>query len=217
MCIPGQKRRFVTGPRPFSCMSFPTSSTTSPSPVVPTRSVSPARPGHSAAHPVCETSVWRTAVASATRKTAKQGENRALRDPRAGSSRLVLLGLLALALGSFVVGAKVGRQLVRLDRMVTQRFNGQRFRVPSRVLSAPTILYPGLDWKNVDLPGALTRLGYQPETGPGPLLPGRYVFGKNKLHVHLRALEHPTRPEPDRDVEISFEESEISEIRDVAT
>jgi len=155
-------------------------------------------------------------VASASKKKAKdEGNGRAPRGRRAGSSRLLLLGLLVLALGSFMVGVKVGRLLVRLDRTVTQRFNGQRFRVASRVLSAPTILYPGLDWKNVDLPGALTRLGYQAETGPGPLLPGRYVFGKNKLRVHLRALEHPTRPEPDRDVEITLEGSEIAEIRDV--
>jgi penicillin-binding protein 1B len=115
------------------------------------------------------------------------------------------------------VGVRIGEKLARLDRRVTQRFNGQLFRVASRVLSAPTILYPGLDWKNVDLPGALTRLGYQAETAPGKLLPGRYVLGKDKLDVHLRALEHPTRPEPDRDVELSFEGSEIAEIRDVAS
>jgi len=160
-------------------------------------------------------------VASASKKKAKEqgsgGERTTPRRRRAGNSRLVLLGLLALALGSFLVGVKVGHQLVRLDRMVTQRFSGQRFRVASRVLSAPTILYPGLDWKNVDLAGALTRLGYQAETSPGPLLPGRYVFGKNKLHVHLRALEHPTRPEPDRDVELTLEGSEIAEIRDVSS
>ena len=159
-------------------------------------------------------------MASARRMKARdQGARtrRAAPRRRAGNSRLALAGLLVLALGSFVVGVKGGRQLARLDRMVTQRFNGQRFRVASRVLSAPTILYPGLDWKNLDLEGTLTRLGYQPETSHGPLLEGRYVFGKNKLRVHLRSLEHPTRPEPDRDVEITFEGTEIAEIRDVAS
>ncbi|NIM01932.1 MAG: hypothetical protein GTN89_14210, partial [Acidobacteria bacterium] len=47
------------------------------------------------------------------------------------------------------------------DRVVRARFDGQRFRVPSRVYSAPAIVYPGLDAKLSDLRGVLVRLGYR--------------------------------------------------------
>jgi len=138
---------------------------------------------------------------------------RARRRPVSGIL-LAVLGLLGV--GAFVGGIEVGHQLSRLDRVVVDRFEGRRFRIPSRVLSAPSILYPGLDWKNVDLQGTFTRLGYQ-EQPDGPLAPGRYTWGKGKVRVHLRALDHPTRPEPDRDVAIVLDGSEIAEIRDVDT
>jgi len=57
---------------------------------------------------------------------------------------------------------------------VVARFEGRLFRVPSRVLSAPAILYPGLDWKRVDLRGALVRLGYR-EARVMRVEPGRTV------------------------------------------
>ena len=47
------------------------------------------------------------------------------------------------------------------DRIVVSRFEGRTFVVPSKVLSAPTILYPGLNWRRLDLRGLLLRLGYR--------------------------------------------------------
>ena len=61
---------------------------------------------------------------------------------------------MLLAAG-FVGGFATARMVVHLDGVVRQRFEGRLFRVPSRVLSAPTILYPGLDWKQIDLLGTL--------------------------------------------------------------
>jgi hypothetical protein len=56
-----------------------------------------------------------------------------------------------LLLVGFVGGFLAARTLIRLDRIVVSRFEGRVFQVPSRVLSAPTILYPGLDWQHIDL------------------------------------------------------------------
>ena len=100
-----------------------------------------------------------------------------------------------------------------LDRVVRQRFDGQRFRVPSRVYSAPTIIYPGLDWQLIDLEGTLRRLGYRRVESSEGLEPGRYVWGASRVRIHVKAFAHPSRPEPDRDVVLRLSGNEIEEIR----
>ncbi len=94
------------------------------------------------------------------------------------------------------------------------RFEGRLFRVPSRVLSAPTILYPGLDHQRIDLRGTLVRLGYRERRAPGSLGPGRMRWEGNRLLLHRRAFEHPTRAEPARKVVVTLAGSRIDSIRE---
>jgi penicillin-binding protein 1B len=123
-----------------------------------------------------------------------------------------LTGYLVLFL-TFGAGWVTAGWIVQLDRVVVTRFEGQRFHVPSRVYSAPTILYPGLDWKLVGLPATLQRLGYRKAPSIQKLEPGQYVWGASRLRIHLRAFEHPSRPEPARDVAVRLTGSRIEEIR----
>ncbi|TFG97653.1 MAG: PBP1A family penicillin-binding protein [Myxococcales bacterium] len=148
-----------------------------------------------------------------TRKTAK-------RRSRGGGGRPRLrwwLKTAALAVGSvgFVAGFVFAGYVVRLDRSVRERFEGQRFRVPSRVYSAPSILYPGLDWKLVDLEGTLVRLGYRKVAATAELESGSYLWSPSRLRVQLRAFSHPSRPEPARDVVFVLRGSQIEEIREL--
>jgi penicillin-binding protein 1B len=85
--------------------------------------------------------------------------------------------------------------------------------VPSRVYTAPTILYPGLDWKLVDLDGTLRRLGYRSARGVDQLEPGQYVWDRSRLRIHLHGFEHPSRSEPPRDVVLRLRANLIDEIR----
>ncbi len=119
--------------------------------------------------------------------------------------------MLTAFLGGFVAGSWV----VRLDRIVTARFDGQRFRVPSRVFAAPAILYPGLDWKLIELRETMQRLGYREARGTRDLPPGQYVWGPSRVRVHLRAFEHPSRREPSRDVVFRLNGDLIDEIREL--
>ncbi len=123
--------------------------------------------------------------------------------------------LLGFGIGAFVVGFATGSTLMSLDRTVVDRFEGRRFRVPSRVFSAPTILYPGLDAKLVDLRGTLQRLGYRESDKAKDLQPGQYLWGRHHVRVHLRAFEHPSRPEPARDVVLRLDRGAIQEIREL--
>jgi penicillin-binding protein 1B len=127
------------------------------------------------------------------------------------------LGLRIFAAVAFVVGVVSGRWLLGLDQTVRERFDGRRFRVPSRVMSAPTILYPGFDAGRFDLKGQLLRRGYREQSGARgtPLEPGRFRWTPTRVRVHLRAFEHPTRPEPARDIVMRVSQGSVEEMREL--
>ncbi len=128
--------------------------------------------------------------------------------------RLLGWGVLA---ASFTGGFAVAATLVGLDRQVRARFEGTQFRLPSRVYSAPAILYPGMDWQRFGLRESLMRLGYRDAGSATDLPPGQLVWESGRVRVHLRAFEHPTRPEPDRDIVIRLRGSKIADIRELPT
>ncbi|MEE2674080.1 MAG: PBP1A family penicillin-binding protein [Myxococcota bacterium] len=123
----------------------------------------------------------------------------------------------ALAVLALVAGFWTSSWILEQDRIVVGRFEGRRFSVPSKVLSATTILYPGLDWKRVELPETLERLGYRERSTPGDLAPGRYRWGQGELQVHLRAFEHPSRAEPARSVAIGLDRNHIASIHEISS
>jgi penicillin-binding protein 1B len=114
---------------------------------------------------------------------------------------------------AFAVGFTLAVWVVRLDRVVVARFEGKVFRVPSRVYSAPIILYPGLDWRLMDLRGTFQRLGYREARGVRDLPRGQYVWGRDRVRVHLPPFDHPSRPEAARDVVLRLRGDRIAEIR----
>ncbi len=129
--------------------------------------------------------------------------------------QLIRVFALTIAGAAFFAGFLAAGYLLSLDRSVRARFDGRRFSVPSRVFSTPAILYPGLDWKLVDLRGTLTRLGFREADASGKLAPGEYAWGASRARIHLQAFEHPTRSEPARDVVLRLDGRLIEEIREL--
>jgi penicillin-binding protein 1B len=125
---------------------------------------------------------------------------------------------LVVGFGCFAAGFTAALTIVQLDRTVTRRFEGRLFRVPSRVFSAPTVLYAGLDADRLDLLGTLRRLGYREEarlaSGTGGLEPGEFTGTNGELQVHLRSFEHPTRSEPARQIVLRLEGGVIGDVVD---
>ena len=122
-----------------------------------------------------------------------------------------------LAALAFVFGVVSGRWLLGLDQTVRERFEGRRFRVASRVLSAPTILYPGFDARRFELRDQLRRRGYREQPGArgASLEEGRFRWSSSRVRVHLRAFEHPSRAEPARDIVMRLRGGVIEEVREL--
>ena len=137
------------------------------------------------------------------RKTPRRGQ--------APSRRAHWLGWAVLAI-SFAAGFATTGWVLALDRQVRARFEGVQFRVPSRVYSAPAILYPGLDHEDFGLRATLERLGYRPARSAADLPPGQFLWEGSRARIHLRAFAHPTRPEPARRIELRFAGTTIRDI-----
>jgi len=147
------------------------------------------------------------------------GSGRAGRARHGGRRGLGVWRALAvsLALLAFGGGVFVTRAVVRLDRVVRARFEGRLFTVPSRVYSAPTMLSAGLDVRTIALRDTLRRLGYR-ESAEGEVgTPGTTAWASDRVLVHLRGFEHPTRAEAPRRIEITLSGSDIDGIRDLET
>ncbi len=153
---------------------------------------------------------------SGVRKGArKKGSRQRGGSGGAGSRwRWIARGLAAVA---FVAGFAVATWLVRLDRVVVARFEGQRFQVPSKVLSAPTILYPGLDVGLLDLEGTLQRRGYRAHPEAGALPIGTYRERGRSWEISLHPFDHPSRPEPARRIALRVAVGRIDSIVDLST
>jgi penicillin-binding protein 1B len=157
----------------------------------------------------------------ARKKAAKgaAGRPRAWRR-RAEPTRLrIWVGRLgrAAAIAAFMAGIWLSSWVLELDRTVVSRFEGRRFDVPSKVYSAPLVVYPGTNWQRIDLAGWLARLGYREQPEGGRLNAGRYEWRPGTLRVHLRAFDHPLRPEPARSLTFHLADGLIQEIEDHAT
>ena len=97
---------------------------------------------------------------------------------------------------------------------MVSRFEGKRFDVPSKVYSAPQVVYPGTNWQRVDLAGWLVRSGYREQPEGGALREARYVWAPGQLRIHFRAFDHPLRPEPARELDFRLSGGEITSILD---
>ena len=101
---------------------------------------------------------------------------------------------VALAAGVALLGLLVGFVLLlnMLDSQVEARFRGRLFAVPSRVFSAPLVIYPGLELRRTGLLERLQRLNYHVARGPIPQ-PGEYRLGEQELELGQRPFRYPSR------------------------
>ena len=125
--------------------------------------------------------------------------------------RIWLRILLWLLLISAAAGAAGGGLLYR---SLVFKFEGARWRLPSRIYSDSLILYPGLDIARVGLLARLDRLGYR-AVSRRPDSPGLFHRSGRVLEIFLRDFSFPSGHVDAQCVRIRLEGGIIGEIRDL--
>jgi len=81
----------------------------------------------------------------------------------------------------------------KLDREIVSRFEGKRWRLPSKIYSDVYSLYPGLSLKDSNLTERLRRLGYQVAKGKA-LRKGDYRVRAGFVEIYLHDFHFPNGP-----------------------
>ncbi|MDX1802421.1 MAG: transglycosylase domain-containing protein, partial [Marinobacter sp.] len=131
----------------------------------------------------------------APRRSAKQSPNR-----RNGFWRLV--GRLALV-GIIILAGWT----VYLDAVVTDRFEGRRFEVPSRVYARPLELYEGATMTEASLRQELSLSGYQRVRAQRA---GTYTESGGRFVINTRGFRFADGPEPQRQLSVTIANGQIS-------
>lgn len=103
-----------------------------------------------------------------------------------------------------------------LDYQVTRKFEGQRWKLPSKIYSAPFVLSRGVDIEKTHLIARLKRLSYRPVKRPVKN-PGEYFLNQNEIEIYLHEFSYPDRHQSGYPVGLSFMEgSKIDRMVDLS-
>jgi len=108
--------------------------------------------------------------------------------------------------------------LKRLEETVTAKFEGPKWRFPSKIYSDSYLLYVGINLQLEDVWEKLRRLGYHP-TSSAPKAKGEYRYQKpaGLLEIYLRDFIYPTEPFKGYLVRFSLQGSVITRIENGVT
>ena len=128
---------------------------------------------------------------------------------------VLFISLLIVTSSGLVFGSWYLR---RLEETVTAKFEGQKWRFPSKIYSDTYLLYVGINLRSEDLLEKLRRLGYHEAQSP-PKARGEYRFQPSRglMEIYLRDFSYPTEQFKGAPVRISLQGTIITKIENLAT
>ncbi len=122
------------------------------------------------------------------------------------------LGFFALIFSVLVISAFVAFSiyLIRLDNIVRDKFEGQRWDIPAKVFARPMEIYVNAPVSQQDLQQELKLLGYK--NSDSYAKSGNYVSSGNTLYVHTRGFDFGDRVEPEQVLKVSFNGEQIGDV-----
>ncbi|MFU8925082.1 penicillin-binding protein 1B [Acinetobacter puyangensis] len=110
-----------------------------------------------------------------------------------------------------VVFIALGIYLVRLDNIVRDRFEGQRWDIPAKVYARPLEIYAQSDVTRQDILDELKLLNYQSSNNYHK--PGTFNSNNSQVFIHTRGFDFGDNSDPERVIEVNFVQDKISTIR----
>jgi penicillin-binding protein 1B len=121
-----------------------------------------------------------------------------------------LITLLVITTSGIVLGAWY---LGDLEKTVTEKFAGRKWRLPSKIYSDSYLLYLGISLRPEELKEKLRRLGYH-EVATAPQSKGQYRYSaaRGLAEIYLQDFAYPTEAFTGYPVRISFQGATIAHI-----
>ncbi|MCB9479552.1 MAG: PBP1A family penicillin-binding protein [Deltaproteobacteria bacterium] len=104
--------------------------------------------------------------------------------------RLLWIAMEIAFVGALIVAVACAAYAYRITDQITERFEGKRWKVPSRVYSDLLTVLPGDSLGEIGLVPRLQRLSYQ-DTKAATLSPGEYRVTPEAIDVFLRDFLYP--------------------------
>ncbi len=122
------------------------------------------------------------------------------------------LGFIALIFSVLVISAFVAFSiyLIRLDNIVREKFEGQRWDIPAKVFARPMDLYINAPVSQTDFQEELKLLGYN--ASDSYTKSGSYVTSGSTMYVHTRGFDFGDRVEPEQILKVNFGADQITEL-----
>ena len=122
------------------------------------------------------------------------------------------IGLLALIFSIVIIGAFLAFSLylIRLDNIIRDKFEGQRWDIPAKVFSRPLEVYTNAPVNQTDFTQELKLLGYK--QSDSYTKSGSYVTSGSELYVHTRGFDFGDSVEPEQVLKVNFSNYQIAEV-----
>ena len=100
--------------------------------------------------------------------------------------------------------------LIRLDTIVRDKFEGQRWDIPAKVFARPLEIYANAPIATTDFEKELQLLGYS--SSDSYAKSGQYVISNNTYYVHTRGFDFGDHVEPEQVLKINFNQHHVTEV-----
>ena len=122
------------------------------------------------------------------------------------------IGLLALIFSILVIGVFLvfSIYLIRMDNIVRDKFEGQRWDIPAKVFARPLEVYTNAPVNQTDFTQELKLLGYK--NSESYTKSGSYVTSGDELYVHTRGFDFGDSVEPEQVLKVTFTNNQIGEV-----
>ena len=123
------------------------------------------------------------------------------------------IGIIALIFCLLVIAAFLAFSvyLVRLDNIIRDKFEGNRWDIPAKVFARPLEIYTNAPIAQTDFEQELKLLGYK--SRDSYTQSGSYVTQGNSLYVHTRGFDFGDSVDPEQILQVSFNQDQVSDVK----
>lgn len=121
-----------------------------------------------------------------------------------------LIGLILLTL-TLAAAIGLGLYMIKLDRVVKEKFEGKRWEIPARVYARPLELYTGAAISSDALKDELKLLNYRKANDYQTA--GTWLQQNGYYYLHTRGFDYGDSQDPEQVLKISFAGDQITDIQ----